>query len=294
MGIPNLEYIQPRTIEETCDLLQQYKGRARILAGGTDLLNRLKKRDVTPDILIDLRGIPDLDQIVLNENQGVTIGTLTPIQALEDSPLIRQRYGVLHQAVSQMGSVQVRHMGTIGGNLCNAAPSAETAPALIGLEARARIIGKRRERTVLVEDFFIGPGKAVLEEGEFLIDLQLPAPIPNTAGVYLKHTLRRAMDIAMVGVAVVANLNSEGRVFRDVKIVMGAVAPIPMRAKQAEALVRGKTLSVKLAEEAAELASREAKPISDIRASAEYRRKMIRVLTVDAIQRAWELAKADP
>ena len=294
MSIPKIDYIRPKTIGEACHLLQQYQSKAKILAGGTDLLTRLKKREITPEILIDLKGIPELNKIVLNKDGSLIIGALTTIQTLEDSALIKERYGVLHQAATQLGSTQVRHMGTIGGNLCNAAPSAETAPALIGVGAKARVIGASGTRTALVEDFFTGPGKTVLKEDEFLIDLELPRFMPKTAGVYLKHTLRRAMDIAMVGIAVVVNLNSEGSVFQDVRIVMGAVAPIPMRAKEAEDSVRGKPMSIKLAEEAAELASEVAKPISDIRASSEYRRKMIRVLTVDAIQRAWELAKAVP
>jgi carbon-monoxide dehydrogenase medium subunit len=294
MDIPKIDYIRPRTIDEVCTLLHQYKDRGKIIAGGTDLLTRMKKREITPEILIDIKAIPGLDKIVFDKDQGLTIGALTTVQALEDSALIKERFAVLHKAVSQLGSVQVRHMGTIGGNLCNAAPSAETAPALIGLGAKAKISGKRGEATVRLEDFFIGPGKTVLKEDEILVELLIPNPLPRTAGVYIKHTLRRAMDIAMVGIAVVVSLDLEGRAFREVIIVLGAVAPIPMRAKQAEAIIRGNPMRVELAERASEMASREARPISDIRASAEYRKEMVKVLTFDAIQRVWELARAMP
>jgi len=239
MSIPKIDYIRPKTIGEVCHLLQQFQSKAKILAGGTDLLTRLKKREITPEILIDLKGIPELNKILLSNDESLIIGALTTIQTLEDSALIKERYGVLHQAATQLGSTQVRHMGTIGGNLCNAAPSAETAPALIGIGAKARILGASGEKIVWVEDFFTGPGKAILNENEFLVDLELPKLPPRTSGVYLKHTLRRAMDIAMVGIAVVMSLNSKRSISKEVRIVMGAVAPTPMRAKEAETYVQG-------------------------------------------------------
>jgi carbon-monoxide dehydrogenase medium subunit len=279
-------YLEPKTVEEAISLLSKYGGKAKVLAGGTDLLVQIKDKAIRPEYLVDISGITGLNYIDYDEGQGLRIGALTPVRALERSVELQRRYPVISQAASQLGSVAIRNVGTIGGNLCNAAPSAETAPTLIGLSARAKVIGPRGEKMVAVEDFFAGPGSTALEEGELLIEVQLPLPSPNTRGAYLKHGRRGTIDLAIVGVAAIIILESESEVCRDVKIVLGAVAPTPMRAYRAEEVLRGKKVAETLISESAEAAANEARPISDVRASAAYRKEMVKVITMRAITEA--------
>ena len=275
-------YLEPATIEEAIALLSQYDGKARVIAGGTDLLVQIRNKAIKPEHVIDIGYIPGLDYVNYDEKQGLRIGALATIRALEKSDKLRRRYPVISQSAGELGSAAIRNVATIGGNLCNAAPSADAAPALIGLSAQARITGPGGERVVSLEDFFTGPGETVLRTGELLVEIQVPVPSPDMRGVYLKHG-RSAVDLATVGVAVIMVLESGG-VCRDIKIVLGAVAPTPMRAKKAEEVLRGKKVESALIEKAAQAASAEAQPITDVRASAGYRREMIKVFTRRAIE----------
>jgi len=279
-------YLEPKSIEETVSLLVKYDGKAKVIAGGTDLLVQIRNKAIKPEYLIDIGGIPELDYINYDEKQGLSIGALTPIRALERSAELGQRYPVISQAASQLGSVAIRNMGTIGGNLCNAAPSAETAPALIGLSAKTRIVGPDGERVVPLEEFFTGPGSTVLNTGELLVEIQVPVPLSNTKGAYLKHSIRGTVDLAIVGIAAIITLELKGEVCKDIKIVLGAVAPTPMRARKAENVLRGKRIEEALIDRSAQVASGEARPISDVRASADYRKEMVKVFTRRAVKEA--------
>jgi carbon-monoxide dehydrogenase medium subunit len=274
-------YLEPTTIKEAVSLLSKYDGRAKVIAGGTDLLVQIRDKVILPEYVVDITYLPGLDYISYDKKQGLKIGALTTIRALEKSGELLQACPVIAQSAGLLGSVAIRNVATVGGNLCNAAPSADTAPALIGLSARAKIVGPGGERVVPLEEFFTGPGQTVLKTGEMLAEIQVPVPPPGTKGAYLKHS-RSAVDLATVGVAVIMVLDS-GEVCKDVKIVLGAVAPTPMRAKKAEEILRGKKIGPALIEKAAESASVEAKPITDVRASAEYRREMVKVFTRRAI-----------
>lgn len=289
MHLPKFEYFAPKTIEEACSLLAQYKGEARILAGGTDLLVKMKNRRTVPSYLINIKNIPDLDYFHYDEEAGLRIGALTTLEAIKTSPLVRRRFDILGQAASVMGSVEIRNQGTIGGNLCNAAPSAETAPALIALSARAKIVGPAGERTVALEDFFTGPGETVLQSGEILTEVQIPNPPPRSGGVYLKYSIRK-MDIAAVGVGVLFTLNG-GESCADIKIALGAVAPTPIRARKAEEVIRGQQPTEELMARAAQVAAEESRPITDIRSRAEKRKEMVGVLTRQAIEQAAKEAR---
>jgi carbon-monoxide dehydrogenase medium subunit len=283
-----LEYLAPKTLEEACSLLTRHKEKARVLAGGTDLLPEIKRRELAAQYLIGLKGIPGLDYISYAPSQGLRIGALATLGAIADSSVVQERFDILAQAVRSMASPQIRNLGTVVGNLCHAAPSADTAPPLIALGANLRLVSPRGERVVPVEDFFIGPSQTVLQDDELVAELQIPEPPPHSGGVYLKLTRRRAMDLALVGVA--ALLTLEGGMCRDVRIALGAVAPTPIRATRAEDMLRRKRLEEGLLEEAARLAGEEARPISDIRSSAEYRREMVRVLTRRSLEGAREKA----
>lgn len=284
------EYLEPTSVSEGISLLAKYSGEAKVIAGGTDLLVKMKQGKESPQYVIDLKSIPGLDYINYDSEEGLRLGALVTIRALEQSTEVHQRYPAISQAASRLGHVAVRNIATLGGNLCNAVPSADMAPALVGLSARAKIVSPGGERVVPLEDFFTGPGDTVLKKGELLVEIQVPVPLLNTRGIYLKHSMRGTFDLAIVNVAVVVTLEPEDEVCKDIKIVLGAVAPTPMRAKRAEAVIKGKRIEDKVIEEAAQIASEQARPISDVRASAEYRKEMVKVFTRRAIMEVISLA----
>jgi carbon-monoxide dehydrogenase medium subunit len=283
--LPKFDYLEPSTIDEALSMLSQYKGRAKVMAGGTDILPKLKRREIkAPEYIIALKGIPDLDYIKYDEVDGLSLGALVTIHAVETSPIVQERFGVLFQAAESMASAQVRNRGTLAGNLCNAVPSADTAPALLTLEASLKLTSQKGERIVNVQDFFAGPNETVLTEEEILQEIHVPNLPPHSRGRYLKLTPRRSMDLAIVGVAAV--VVAEDGICNDIRIALGAVAPTPIRARRAEDIIRGQKLSDEVIERAAQIAAEECHPISDHRASAEYRCDMVEVLTRQAIQQA--------
>ena len=289
MRILKFSHLKPTTLKEAISLLSQYDGKAKIIAGGTELVNLMKGRFITPSYLIDISYIPGLDKIEYAAKSGLKIGALCPLSDIEFSPVVVEKFGALADAVHTIGSVQVRNLGTIGGNLCNAAPSADSLPILIGLDATAKIIGPKGRRVTKLKKFFTGPGKTVLASDEILVGIVVPNPPSNSAAIYLKQSPRRAMDCAVVGVAVVLSLAPD-QSLADIRIVLGAVAPTPIRAVKAEAMVRGKKLDGALIGAAARTASDESEPISDIRSSKEYRKEIVEVLTRRAIQHTFEQA----
>jgi carbon-monoxide dehydrogenase medium subunit len=289
MQIPQFEYFAPKTTKDACAFLSEHSGQAHMLAGGTDLLVKMKQRRIVPQYVINLKTIPNLDYIHYDDEQGLQIGALATIQLIKNSTIIRRKYNTLSQAAAAESTVQIRNRATIGGNLANASPAADTAPVLMALGAKVVITSSGGERTVALDDFFTGPGQTVLQADEIITEVQVPNLSPQSGGVYLKHSLRRA-DIAIVGVAVVITLDGES--CQDIKIALGAVAPTPIRARKAEALLRGQTLTEELIERAAQTAAEEARPIDDIRGYAEYRAKVVKDLTKEAIKQAAGQAKS--
>ncbi len=277
------QYLQPLTLQEATSLLAEYNGEAKVIAGGTDLINLIRTKAIRPRYVVDIGRIPGLEHLQYDRDGALSIGALATLRALETSNDIKQRHPIIAQAAAQLGSVAIRNVGTIGGNLCHASPAADTVPSLIALGATVKIIGSAGERTVAVEDYFVAPGRTVLRRGEILAEVCVPPMPPESKGVYLKHASRGAADLAIVGVAVVASMDS-GRC-RSVKIALGAVAPTPMRAKQAEQLLHGKRINDALIEQTAQTAAAESHPITDLRASADYRREMVKVFTRLAIKK---------
>lgn len=278
------DYLEPHTIKEAVSLVSKYDGRAKVIAGGTDLMNLIRTKMIKPEYVVDIGHVPGLDYVKYDDKGALSIGALTTIRALEMSAEVKEHHPVISQAAGQLGSMAIRNVGTIGGNLCHAAPSAETAPSLIGLGSRVKIVGPAGERTIALEDFFTGPGQTVLQSGEMVVEIQVPSMPPHTKGVYLKHSIRGTADLAIVGVAVIATLDGERCM--NVKIVLGAVAPTPMRARNAEEVLEGKEMGDALIENAAQAASDESRPITDVRASADYRKEMVKVFTRQAIRGA--------
>lgn len=283
----NFEYQKVFTLEEAFHLLEKHGQRARILAGGTDLLVKMRQKVLDPEILIDLKGVPGLGEIQYKPATGLHVGSLTFIHSLETSSVIKEKFGMISQAASSLGSYQVRCRATLGGNLCNASPAADMIPGLISLGAKAKISSRSGDRLLLLEEFFAGPGRTNLRPGEILIEVQVPNP-PGPMGFhYTKHSIRKAMDLAVVGVAVTLFPTPGKDRCSEARIGLGAVGPIPMRASRAEKYLRGQKPEEEIIAQAARLTSEEAQPISDIRASGEYRREMVRVLTDRALKQAW-------
>jgi carbon-monoxide dehydrogenase medium subunit len=279
----NFEYLEVKSVRATSALLAQYEGKAKVLAGGTDLLVAMKRRWITPEYVINIKRIPGLDYVRYGEREGLKVGALATLHSLECSPIVQQRFPVLAIAISKMASLGIRNMATIGGNLCNASPAADTAPALIGLGALIKVEGPTGKRLSDVEEFFLGPGQNALQSDEVLTEIQIPNSPSRTRGVYLKLS-RTAADLAIVGVTFFATFDSKHSSVIEAKIVLGAVGPTPMRARQAEVLIKGKGIKDVPVEKAAEIAAAEAKPISDVRASADYRQHMVKVMTAQAIR----------
>ncbi len=285
MIIPEFEYVSPQSVQEACALLVQYGDSARVLAGGSDLLVKMKDGLMQPAYLVSLKNLDSLKAIRYETGTGVIIGARSTHNEVMNNRLLQEKYRSVCEAAHSMAADQIRNIGTIGGNLVNAVPSADLPPILIALDARARIVGTSRERTISLEDFFLGPGKTVLEKGEILAEIIIPDQ-PTTGSNYIKFGLRRAGALAVAGVA--SSVTVSDGTCRDVRVVLGAVAPTPMRARQAENVLRGKKISQELIDEAGRIAGAESKPINDIRGSIEYRRNLVNVLTRRSLKAAIE------
>jgi len=272
------EYFEPATLAEAAGLM--HAANAQVLAGGTDLLVEIKEQLRRVERVVNIKRIPEIGGLSYDAREGLRIGALVTAREIEVSPVVQEKYASLAQSARELGSIQVRNRATIVGNVCRASPSADTLPPLIADGAQVRIFGERGERVVALEEFFTGPGRTVLGPGELVTEILVPPPAPRTGKVYIKHGRRKAMELATVGVAVSMTLS------RDVRIVLGAVAPTPIRARQAEGLLQGMKLTSELIAKAAEAAEAESRPISNVRASAGYRRDMVRVLTRRALAQA--------
>lgn len=283
-SLPEFEYLAPKDVNEVCSLLQKHAEKARVIAGGTDLLIHMRHRVLTPQCLIGLKNLSELGRVSHKEGQELRLGPLVTHEAIVRNPVIRERFGALWTACSKVGTPNIRNMGTLGGNLCNAAPSADTAPPLIACRALVKVMGLAGERSLPLEEFFIGPGKTSLQSGEILVEIEVPSPPPRSGMAYLKLPVRTAVDIAAVGVAVFITLDAMNDSCQDVRIALGAVAPTPFRSRRAEEIMRGEMMTDAVIQKAAQIASEECHPrIGSIRASVEYRRSMVEVLTKQAI-----------
>lgn len=270
------ELALPRTVDEALRVLSERGPDAKLLAGGTDLLPQLKNGLLKPACVVDLSGVERL-RALRADGSGLRIGAAVSARTLERDATTRTTYTSLAESGALVGSVQVRNLATLGGNLCNAAPSADMAPPALALDAEAVVAGPRGERRLPLTDFFTGVRRTVLGPDEVLVEIVVPAPGPRSGGHYLRHTPRRELDIAVVGVA--SQLTLTDGVCAKARIALAAVAPMPLRARAAEQALEGKPVTPEAIERAAELAVGAAKPISDQRGSADYRRHLVRVLT---------------
>ena len=284
------ELLLPESVEDCLRILAQRGPETKLLAGGTDLLPQLKNGLLKPARVVDLSGVARLRAIESANGQGLRIGAAVTARTLELDRAVRARYLSLAESGALVGSVQVRNLATLGGNLCNAAPSADMAPPLLALDAEAVIVGPKGERRVPIETFFTGVRKTVLAPDELLIELSVPATGAHSGGNYLRHTPRRELDIAVVGVA--SQLTLANGVCTKARIALAAVAPVPVRATAAERALEGQAVTPDRIARAAELAIEAARPISDQRGSAEFRRHLVRVLTRRTLTTALARASA--
>lgn len=283
-----MDYFEPKSVDEALALLAKYGEQAKVIAGGTDVMVDIKFKE-EPTCLINIKRISGLG--ALQENgAGLRIGPLVTIRELELNKLVKDRLSVLWDASHQFASLQIRNTATIGGNICRASPSGETLAPLLVLEAQAKLKSTDGEKTEAFTSFFQGPGQTSLGTKGLLTEIDIPYPPAGSRGVYLKHAVRGAMDIAMVGVAVLITPDAAKNNLQDVRIGLGAVAPTPIRASKAEALLRGKPLTAALLKEAGTVAASESRPISDQRASAQHRRWIVEALTRRGLQQTWKAA----
>jgi aerobic carbon-monoxide dehydrogenase medium subunit len=283
-----MEYFEPKSIGDALSLLAKHGAEAKVIAGGTDVMVDIKYKE-EPGCLVNIKKIPGLEGIKEN-GAGLRIGALATIRDLETSAAVRERLAVLWDASHQFASLQIRNTATIGGNICRASPSGETLTPLLVLEAKARLAFADGEKVVPFTSFFQGPGRSSAGANGLLTEIDVPYPAAGSKGVYLKHAVRGAMDIAMVGVAVLITPDATKGTVQDIRIGLGAVAPVPLRAAKTEVLLRGKALSGSLLKEAAAMAASESSPISDQRSSAEYRRWIVESLTRRGLEQTWKAA----
>lgn len=279
--MPFKRYHRPSSIQEAVSLLGELAPKAAILAGGTDLLVDLKRKRFDKEQLIDVNEIRDLEGIRENDDRLI-IGALTRIADLADSPVVNGLYPFVASAAGQIGSAQIRNRATLAGNICRASPAADMVPSLIALEAQVRACGPDGDRLVPLEGFFVGPGRTVLAPAELVTHVEVPKPRGDVRGIYLKHGLREAMEIAIVGVAVCGRF--QGGHCQELRIVLGAVGPTAIAVRGLKQVVEGESMAEGLSRKIAEMAASQASPISDLRATAEYRLEITRVLVRRALQ----------
>jgi CO/xanthine dehydrogenase FAD-binding subunit len=285
------KYAAPKTLAEVSHLLAEHGERARILAGGTDLIVQIRegRRDV--DLVVDIKETPEVNTLAYDPDHGLTLGAAVPCYRIHEDVHLRKAYPGLHEAASLVGGVQIQSRATVGGNLCNSSPAADTIPALIALRGVCRIFGPEGWREVLVEDFCTGPGKNALRRGEMLATIQLPPPLLPGSSSYLRFIPRNEMDIAVVGVGVALQLDAKRERCREVRIALAAVAPTPILVKAAAEVLVDVVLNDDLLRHAADKAREAAKPIDDMRGDAEYRKHLVGVLTYRCLQTALTRAK---
>lgn len=289
MPLPRFAYVAAHSLSEASSLLAEHGEGARLMAGGTDLLIQLRRKVRVPSVVIGLSGIPGADRLAVDEVHGLIIGPLAVLATVADDADVRRRFRALAQAAAATATVPVRNRATVAGNLCNASPAADTAAPLLVYDAEVVLLSGGGQRTLPLAQFFRGPGRTSLERAEVLAEIRVPAPGPSTGSDYQRLSGRSHVDIAAVSVAALVALDARGVVTRA-RVALGAVAPVPLRVERAEELLVGHPVAPERMAQAAAAAAAAARPISDVRASADYRRRMVEVLTRRALTRAAEAA----
>ena len=283
------EYLEPKSLEEATGALSKYGAEAKVYAAGVDLVPRMRRRVIQPKCIINIQNVEELDDVIAGNGDGVRIGALASKRSIELSDLIIKKYFVLHEAIANIVSIQVKTQGTAVGNLCVATPASDVAPALYVLDAKLKVFGPSGQRVIPIDEFYLGVGKTVLAPNEIITEILLPEPQAHTGNAF-KKLVRSAEDIAKVNAA--ASITMEKGICKDVRIALGSVAPTVVRAKKAEEVLKGQKVDQKLIEKAAKIAADEVKPITDLRSTADYRKDTSGVLVRRVLEKALERAKA--
>ena len=287
-GLPSFDYVRANTPDEVTRLLQEHGDAARLLMGGTDLLVRMRDGSIRPQVVVDVKHLPGMRDILYDEQAGLAVGAAVTMNEVARHPDVQAHYPLLAEAANSVASYQVRNRATLGGNLCNASPAADTAPATLVLDGRLVLYGPNGEREVTALDFFVGPGQTAAQAGEFLKAVRFPLPPAGSAGRYLKLGRNKAGDLSIVGVAVFGFPDRAAPSGYRFRIGLASVAPVPIRALQAEEMLAANPPGEETFAVAAEKAMEAATPIDDVRASAAYRKAMVRALTLRGLQEVWE------
>ena len=282
---PSFEYFEPNTPEETIALLSKYGDDAVLLAGGTDLFIKMKQGLITPRVIIRVKQPSFIEE----EPDGFYIGAATKLRTIEKSEVMTRKFRALYEAIRLIGSVQIRYMATLGGNLCNASPAADTAPPLLVMGAKVKILGSEGVRTVTLKDFFLGPGKSVLGKSEMLTEVHIPTPRPHTGSAFVRLS-RASMDIAKISIAVMLELDARKKIVAA-RIALGSVAPTPIMADKSASILINNPLTQDVLNQASQSVAEEIRPITDIRGTAEYRKNVSRVIARDSIELAFRRAE---
>lgn len=291
MGLSKFDYYAPYTVEEACKLADEKGEGSMFLAGGTDLMVKVKRNIIKVKTVIDIKKIKGLEEIDYDDTKGLTIGSTATLTSIENNPMIKEMYPAIADAAHATANVQIRNMASLAGNLCNAAPSAENAPVLMAMGAAVTLVSSAGQRQVPLDEFFKGPGVTVIEKGEILTSINVPVPPAGSGTSYQHISARGKVDISAVGVGAMLIMN--GDKCQDARIFLGAVAPTPMMAVNAQNVLKGNNINEELLQTAGLEASRECSPITDMRATAEYRKLMVAVLTGRAIDESRRRAVND-
>lgn len=286
------DFASATTVDEVVALLQEKGDRARVMCGGTDLLVALREGRRKAELVIDVKRIPETTTLSFDPQKGLTLGAAVPCYRMYDDKAVAAAYPGLIDSASLIGGVQIQGRASMGGNLCNASPAADSIPTLIAHAAVCQIAGPNGRREVPVEDFCIAPGRTVLQPGEFLVALSIPAPQAGFGAAYLRFIPRNEMDIAVVGVGASVQLDESRSKFVSARIALGAVAPKPLFVPAAGDALAGQPVNAESIAKAVQIAQDTAKPISDMRGTAEYRKHMVGVMTRRTLEKAIERAKA--
>lgn len=286
----SFDYIAPNSVDEVLSILADRNGHARILCGGTDLLVQLREGRRTAGLVVDVKHIPELTEVTFDPKTGLRIGAAASCRQICSDPIVAEQYPGLVDGIHLIGGIQIQNRASVGGNLCNASPAADSIPALIVHEATCNITGPNGTRSLPVESFCTAPGQNALQPGEFLVSISVPAPRQNFGAGYLRFIPRNEMDIAVVGAGASVVLDDEEKRFVSSRIALGAVAPTPLFARDAGVFLAGKEVTRANVKEAARLAQASAKPITDLRGTAEHRKHLCAVLTERALDIAIQRA----
>jgi len=290
-GLPEFEYIKATTPQDVFKQLENKKNQVKLLMGGTDLFIQMRDRSEGAHVLVDIKELPGMKQITFDKNNGLRVGAAVHLNQIAAFPDVQTHYGVLAESANTVGNYQLRNRATLGGNICNASPSADLSPACLVLECEVILTGPEGDRKLSLKDFWLGPGKTSLAKNEYLSAILFPTPPTGAVGCYLKLGRSKMGDLAIVGVAVLGYPDKDVPAGFKFRIGINSTAPTAYRVPGVELEISQKNITDEVFSQAAEQAMNISSPIEDVRATALYQKLMVRNLTYKALNKVWDLLK---